>query len=174
MTPAELPAYLEGIKARVEAAAIPVVDAIASTYKEHLVGFTLHESGSHGPATSGDPDYPQAAAPGRPPAFMTGGLADSVIRTPGTGGGGIGEAMVAPTAIYAATQEYGGVHTGKPFMWLWVKYIGPAQVRHRGWVRSEVTIKEHPYMRTAVAETIANGSLERAGMATFEAVVWGG
>ena len=54
MTPAELPAYLEAIKARVEASAIPVVDAIAATYKEHLVGFTLHESGSH-PAGHADP-----------------------------------------------------------------------------------------------------------------------
>lgn len=166
MTPAELPAYLEAIRARVEASAIPVVDAIASTYKEHLVGFTLHESGAHPPVTR------TPAPPGRPPAFMTGHLAASVFRTPGVGGGGIAEAMVSPDTIYASTQEWGGVHTGKPFMWLWVRYIGPTAVRSRGWVRHTVDIPERPYMRTAVAETIANGSLERAGMATFEAVVW--
>jgi len=168
MTPAELPAYLEGIKARVEAAAIPVVDAIASTYKEHLVGFTLHESGSHPPVTR------TPAAPGRPPAFMTGHLAASVFRTPGAGGGGIAEAMVSPDTIYASTIQWGGVHTGKPFMWLWVRYIGPTAVRAHGWVKHEVTIPSYPYMDVAVSESIANGSLERAGMATFEAVVWGG
>jgi len=173
MTPAELPGYLAEIRARVEASAIPVVDAITDTYKTHLVDFTLHESGSHGPATPGNPGYPPAAAPGRPPMSMTGHLAESVFRTPGVGGGGIAEAMVSPDTIYAATQEYGGVHTGKPFMWLWVHYIGPTAVKNRGWIKPEVTIKEHPYMSTAVTETIANGSLERAGMATFEAVVWG-
>jgi len=31
VTPAELPGYLEAIRARVEAAAVPVVDAIAET-----------------------------------------------------------------------------------------------------------------------------------------------
>src|SRR6185437_10245593 len=86
VTPAELPGYLEAIRARVEAAAVPVVAAIAETYKEHLVGFTLHESGSHPPVTR------TPAVPGRPPAFMPGGvngsLAGSVTKTPGTGGGG--------------------------------------------------------------------------------------
>ena len=167
MTPAELPAYLMEIRARVEAAAIPVVDAIASTYKEHLVGFTLHESGAHPPVTQ------TPAAPGRPPAFMTGHLAGSVFRAPGAGGGGIAEAMVSPDTIYAATQQWGGVHTGKPWMWLWVRYIGPTAVRNHGWVKHEVTIPARPYMDVAVDETIANGSLERAGIAAFEAVVWG-
>ena len=172
MTPAELPAFLEAIKARVEASAVPVVDAVAGHYKEHLVGFTLHESGSHPPVTR------TPAAPGRPPAFMPGGLhgslAGSVVKTPGVGGGGIATSIVAPHVIYAAVQEWGATMTGKPWMWLWVGYIGPGEVRRRGWRRHEVTIPERPYMRTAVDETIADGSLERAGMATFEAVVWGG
>lgn len=167
MTPAELPGYLEAIKARVEAAAVPVVDAIAETYKEHLVGFTLHESGSHAPVTR------TPAPAGRPPAFMTGELAGSATKTPGAGGGGIAESTVAPRAIYAATQEYGGVHTGSPFMALWIRYIGYAEVKRRGWLRREVKIPPRPYMSTAVAETIANGSLERAGAERFEAVVWG-
>jgi hypothetical protein len=164
----ELPAYFEAIKARVEASAVPVVDAIAKTYKDHLVGWTLHESGSHAPVTR------TPAPPGRPPAFMTGGLAASVTRTPGVGGGGVAVAYVAPHTIYAATQEYGGVHVGKPWMWLWVRYIGPQEVARRGWVRHTVTIPARPYMSTAVEETIANGSLVRAATDTFMRVVWGG
>ena len=69
MTFEEMIPYLEGMKARVEASAVPVVDAIAETYEEHLVGYTLHESGSHAPVTR------TPAPPGRPPAFMPGGLA---------------------------------------------------------------------------------------------------
>ena len=168
ITPAELPGLLEALKARVEAAAVPVVDAIAETYKEHLVGYTLHESGSHPPVTQ------TPAAPGRPPAFMTGQLAGSVTKTPGAGGGGIAESTVSPHTIYAGTQEYGGVHTGSPFMALWIRYIGYAEVKRRKWLRHTVKIPPRPYMSTAVAETIANGSLERAGADRFEAVVWGG
>ena len=38
-------------------------------------------------------------------------------------------------AVYAATQEYGGVHTKSPgFMALWVRYIGYAEVKARGMV----------------------------------------
>ena len=171
MDPGALPGYLKAINVRVAEAAVPAVGAIAKTYKDHLVDFTLRESGSHPPVTR------TPAAPGRPPAFMPGGLngslAASVTRTPATGGGGIGEASVAPHTIYAATQEWGGVHHGSPFMWLWVRYIGMLAVARRGWVRRTVTIPERPYMRTAVDETIANGSLVRAGERAFETTVWG-
>jgi len=171
VTPAELPGYLEAIRARVEAAAVPVVDAIAETYKEHLVGYTLHESGENEPVTR------TPAVPGRPPAFMPGGkhgsLAGSVIRTPGTGSGGVATSIVAPKAIYSATLQWGAVHTGKPWMWLWVAYIGPGEVRRRGWVRHTVKIPAYPYMDVAVDETIVNGSLERAGISAFMAAVWG-
>lgn len=171
MTPAELPAYLAQIRARVEASAIPVVDAIAETYEEHLVGFTLHESGSHPPVTR------TPAAPGRPPAFMPGGvngsLSGSVVRTPGAGGGGVAEAAVMPTTIYAATLQWGGDHVGRPMMWLWVKYVGPAAVRARGWIKHETHHPAYPYMDVAVGETVASGSLVRSAAARFMAVVWG-
>lgn len=167
MTPDELPAYLEAIAARAMEAAVPVVDAVAGTYKTHLVGFTLHESGSHPPVTY------TPAAPGRPPAMMTGKLAGSVTKTPGSGSGGVAESAVAPHTIYAATQEYGGVHTGVPWMWLWVRYIGMAEVQRRGWIMHQVKIPPRPYMSTAVDETILDGSLERAGENAFEIAVWG-
>lgn len=168
MTPAELPAYLEAIRARVEASAVPVVDAIASRYEGHLRDVTLTESGSHPPVTQ------TPAPPGRPPAVMTGRLRESVFKTPGVAiGAGIAESSVSPNTIYAATQEFGGVHTGKPLMWLWVRYIGPWEVRRRGWRKHEVTIPPRPYMTTAVAETVAEGSLVRAAAERFMAVVWG-
>lgn len=167
MTPQELPGYLRAVRARIEAAAVPVCDAIGETYKEHLVGFTLHESGSHPPVTQ------TPAAPGRPPAFMTGGLADSVTKTAATGGGGVAECSVAPHVIYAATQEYGGDHHGNPLMWLWVRYVGPAEVKRRRWDKEIVHIPARPYMSTAVAEEIGNGELTKAAMESFEAAAWG-
>jgi hypothetical protein len=87
-------------------------------------------------------------------------------------GAGIATASVQPNTIYAATQEWGGIHTGR--MWLWVRYIGPRAVRMHGWVRETVDIPGRPYMRTAVAETMASGVLTRRAADTFEAVVWGG
>lgn len=168
MTPAEYLAWLEAFRDKVaEDVAAPVVDAIAGTYKSHLVGFTLLESGSHPPVTH------TPAPPGRPPAFMTGGLAASVTQTPAASGGWVATSIVAPHKIYAATQEFGGVHTGKPWMWLWVRYIGPYEVRKRGWRKHTVDIPPRPYMSTAVAETISNGSLSRAAVETFMAIVWG-
>jgi hypothetical protein len=171
VTPAELPAYLEAIKARVEASVVPVADAMAEAYKDHLTGFTLLESGSHPPVT-------QTPAPlGRPPALMPGGvngsLVGSVTRAPAVGGDGVATASVQPNVIYAATQEWGSVHRGNPRMWLWVRYIGPQEVKRRGWVKPIVRIPERPYMRTAVLELMGTGQLSRVAARTFEAVVWG-
>ncbi len=172
ITPAELPAYLAGIKARVEAAAVPVAQAIGEAYREHLVGFTLHESGTHAPVTQ------TPAVEGRPPAFMPGGkagsLAGSVIQVPAWSvGAGVAETIVAPKVIYSATIHWGAVHTGNPMMALWVGYIGYAEVKRRGWLLHKVKIPSFPYMIIAVDETIANGTSERAGVNAFTVAVWG-
>ena len=167
MSPDELPAYLEAIAARAMEAAVPAVDAVAGTYKDHLVTFTLHESGSHPPVTY------TPAPPGRPPAMMTGKLAASVTRTPGSGSGGVATAAVAPHTVYASTQQWGGIHTGVPWMWLWIRYVGMAEVQARGWIMHQVHIPDRPYMNVAVDETILDGSLERAGMNAFDVAVWG-
>jgi hypothetical protein len=142
---------------------------MGKTYEKHLVNVTMMESGTHPPVTF------TPAAPGRPPAIMTGRLRGSVAMAGPTGGGGIGMSSVAPHTIYAATQEWGGIHIAKsgPFMWLWIRYIGWRGVLARGWLRSEVTIPERPYMRTATTEEIANGELQDAAVAAFEAAVWG-
>lgn len=168
ITPAQLPAYLEAIKARVEAAAVPVVNAIAETYDEHLRNVTLIESGAHAPVTR------TPAVEGRPPALMTGRLKDSVLATPGVMvGTGMAEASVAPHTVYSATIHWGAVHTGKPWMALWIRYIGYAEVKRSHWLRHTVDIPSFPYMIIAVQETIANGALERAGINAFVLAVWG-
>ena len=170
---AGLPGLFEGIRARVEPAAVPVAGAIGRTYERHLVDVTLTESGSHPPVTR------TPAAEGRPPAVMPGGLygslRGSVTMAGPTGGGGIGESSVAPHVIYAAAQEWGADISAKngPFMWLWVRYIGPAKVERYGWLKETVHVPERSYMRTAVRETIADGSLSAAAETTFEAIVWG-
>ena len=168
MTPGELPGVLAAIAGRASAAAVPVAGAMAKTYETHLVDITLIESGSHAPVT------PTPAPPGRPPAEMTGALRGSVTMAGPTGGGGIGTASVAPHTIYAATQEWGGVHSAVngPYMWLWLRYVGYIEVIRRNWLKTTVEIPERPYMRTAVAETIASGELQGAAERAFEAAVW--
>jgi phage gpG-like protein len=169
VTPQELPAYLEGIRARIAAAEVPVAQEMGRAYKEHLVGFTLHESGSHPPVTR------TPAPEGRPPAFMPGGvngsLAGSVTQGATEGGDGWGQTSVAPHTVYAATQQWGGVHRGN--MALWIRYIGYEAVKEAGWLRKVVDIPARPYMNVAVDEMIANGQLSRVAADTFEAVVWG-
>jgi hypothetical protein len=169
---AALPGLFEAIQARVEAAAVPVAGAMGRAYKGHLVDVTLTESGSHAPVTR------TPAPPGAPPAQMPGGLhgslRGSVTMGGPIGGGGIGESWVNPNVIYAAIQEWGGAPAGRPLMWLWVGFIGPAEVIRRGWRKEVVVIPERSYMRRAVTEEIANGDLSRAAEGTFMAVVWGG
>lgn len=174
MTPEEDVAFLKAAAARALAAAVPVAGVMGKTYERHLVDVTLVESGTHAPVT----DTP--AAPGRPPAQMPGGvngsLRGSVTMEGPSGGAGIGESSVAPHTVYAATQEWGSVHdaVNGPYMWLWIAYVGYREVIRRRWLRTTVEIPKRPYMRTAVAEEIASGELQKAAEAAFEAAVWGG
>ncbi len=167
---AALPGLFEGIRTRAEAAAVPAAGAMGKAYKGHLVDVTLMESGSHPPVTE------TPSSPGSPPAMMTGRLRGSVAMTGPYGGGGIGESSVAPHTVYAVTQEYGEVHHAVkgPYMWLWLRYAGPAEVARRHWLKETVDIPERSYMRRAVRETIADGSIRRAAEEAFAAIVWGG
>ena len=171
ITPDELPAYLQAIYDRVEAAAVPVAQKVGNAYKEHLVGFTLRESGEHTAPTH------TPSVPGRPPAFMTGHLAETVRQVPAFGvGPGVARTSVAPHTDYAATIQWGQTHVGRPGkgMWLWLdRPYTPHQVKARNLVKEEVVIPSYPYMNVAVDETIANGALERAGEEAFTAAVWG-
>ena len=171
MTFDELPAFWSAIRDRVEESIVPVCDAIGDAYKEHLVDYTLIESGAHPPASA--EGYPPSAPEGRPPMLMTGQLRDTVVKTPAVGSGGWASCDVMPTTIYAATIQWGGVHTGQPLMVLWMRYIGYPNAKKLGWLRREVTIGSRPYMTIAVAETMADGKLTRAAAESFEALVWG-
>jgi hypothetical protein len=169
---AEWGPYLTVFRDRAEAAAVPAANAMTEAYHDHLIGFTLIESGSHPPVTR------TPAPPGRPPAVMPGGvngsLIGSVTRAAAVPDGpGIATGSVQPNTIYAATQEWGGVHHGSPYMLLWVRYVGPYEVRKRGWRKAVVDIPARPYMRTAVAEMIATGELSRVAGRTFSAYTWG-
>lgn len=168
----DLAGYLTEVRERVAASMVPVDDAIGSAYRDHLVDYTLIESGAHPPAMD-PPAYPPAAPPGRPPMVMTGNLRDTVVKTPAAGDGGVAECSVFPTVIYANTQQWGADHTGAPLMVLWLRYVGYDRAKAAGWRRHTVRIKPHPYMNTAVDESIANGTLSRAAVASFAAVVWG-
>ena len=111
--------------------------------------------------------------PGAPPASMTGTLRRSVTCVRGPGGGMVASSIVGPHTIYAATQEFGGVHTGRPHMWLWLKYIGPEEVRRRGWVKRQVDIPARPYVRPSRDDVIANGMAVGAANAAFIREVFG-
>ncbi len=110
MSPEENVAFFEAIKAQVSTAAPPAVDGMTETF-EDAVGRTLRLS-AHAPMPAGPPhSIPfgifHKATPGAPPAYATGDLARSVIRTPASGGI-TASALVGATAIYAALQEWGG------------------------------------------------------------------
>ena len=164
---AEVPALYEAIAKKAAGAAVPVVNAIAETYEDQLENVTLVESGAHGMATMAG--YPPSAPVGRPPMMMTGHLRDSVFRTPGHGGM-VAFASVAPDTIYAATIQWGGVHSGD--MWLWIhRTLTAHQVYRKGWVKREVTIGSRPYMSIAVIESW--GAMSAAAVETFAREVWG-
>ena len=172
MTPEENVAFLEGIRAKVATAAPPCADAMGQTHKTHLVHVTLMESGKSLPPTAhSDPLI--ASAPGDPPGILTGRLRASVTCVPGVQGGAFASSIVGPHTIYARTLEWGDVHTGRPSMWLWVGYVGPAVTQQRGWVRQEVDIPARPYMRPSRDAVLADGSVVREANFAFTMHVWG-
>jgi hypothetical protein len=154
---------LKALQGRAEAAAVPAAGAMGRTYKSHLIYVTLLEHGAHPPVTQ------TPSPPGAAPSMITGRLRGSVTMAGPFGGGGIGESSVQPNTIYAATQQWGGVHHGKPLMWLWAKYIGHVP----GFDKEVVHIPSRPYMTIAVDEEIASGGLHRSAEEAFIVIVWG-
>lgn len=167
MTPEEALALLKEVRDKVATAAPECAMAMGRTHERHLTHVTLMESGAHPPVTQ------TPAAPGAPPASITGNLRRSVTCVPGAQGGSFATSLVGPHVTYAATQEWGGVHHGSPSMWLWIKYIGAAEVKRRKWVRQTVTIPARPYMRPSRDAVVADGSVVRAANEAFMAHVWG-
>ena len=75
---------------------------------------------------------------------------------------------MAPHVIYAATQERGGVHEAHT-----VPSTCTGSTPGGEWFKKRVDIPQAPYMEPAQREVIEDGSLVRAAMEAFMAVVWG-
>ena len=158
-------ALFKAIRDQAATAAPPAVNRMTETFKD-AVGRTLRLA--TGPAMPAGPDHDirfgvfYKAVPGQPPVHRTGNLADSVFRTPASGGI-TASALVGATAEYAALQEWGG----------WTEPRGPKPMawhNTRGWWKKwHVDIPEHPYFRPTVDRTVADGSLGRAARDAFAA-----
>lgn len=159
MTLDELIAALEDMRDRAAKAAPAVALEMARVYSVHLSRVTLRRSF----ATPGQFGTP--AAPGGPPAFRTGRLAESVWPWPGPSSGTTGRAFAGPHTIYARTQETGAVHFARNFPHMHWRNSGGE------WWKKRVDIPARPYMEPAVAEVIADGSLRSAAEAVFRAAV---
>lgn len=161
ITPEEVPGFLKLIRDRAATAAPPTVMAIAQTYQKHLQKVTLRR------AFSAVGQFGTSAAPGQPPAWRTGALARSVVTATGASSGVTASAWVGPHVIYARIQDQGGVNR-------------PTHARYMHWVNSggswylkRVRIPPRPYMKPALEDCLANGSLTSAGMEAFYVKVWG-
>lgn len=165
MTPEELPGLFAAIRDQASTAARPAVDGMTETF-EDAVGRTLRLS-AHAPMPAGPPhSIPfgifHKATPGAPPAYATGNLAGSIMRTPASGGI-TASALVGATAVYAALQEWGGETWPSRSAYMhWQNTAGP-------WWMKRVTVPEHPYFRPTVDRTVADGSLSRAARDGFAA-----
>ena len=161
ITPEEVPGFLKLIRDRAADAAPPAVTAIAQTYQKHLQKVTLRRSFA-APGQFGTP-----AAPGQPPAWRTGALARSVWTTAGPSSGATASAWVGPHVIYARIQNQGGVNRPTHAKYMhWVNSGG-------SWYLKRVDIPARGYMRPALEDCLANGSLTEAGMEAFYVRVWG-
>jgi hypothetical protein len=159
VTPDELVGLLEDMRDRAIAAAEPCALEMARVYSVHLSRVTLRRAVA-APGQFGTP-----APPGSPPAFRTGLLSESVTHWPGGSSGMTGWAYAGPHAIYAVTQETGAIHFARRARYMhWVNDAGP-------WWKKRVDIPPRPYMQPAVAEVVADGSLQRAAALTFRALV---
>ena len=166
MDPDEAIAYMQLIMERASRAAPACAMAMGETHRDYMQNVTLSRFQSVPVSQTPSPR-------GAPPASMTGTLRRSVTCVRGPGGGMNASALTGPNTIYAATQEWGQVHTGKPRMWLWLRYIGAYEVRSRGWVKRTVDIPERPYIRPSRDAVIANGSAVGAANAAFMRQVFG-
>ncbi len=166
MTPDQAIAYMELIRDKAAKAAPDCAMAMGRVHQDYMQRVTLSRFQSTPVSRTPSP-------PGAPPASMTGNLRRSVTCVRGPGGGVVASSLVGPHTIYAVTQEWGEVHTGRPHMWLWIKYIGPQEVKRRGWVKRVVHIPARPYVRPSRDAVISNGSVQAAGNAQFIRQVFG-
>lgn len=147
MTPAELPAYLQAMTARIrEDGARDAANAMAFTYQADVV------RSMHGPAPS---------PPGTPPARRTGTLARSVRTNPAVGGGTRAVSRVAPHTVYARIQQLGGT----------IRVVR-AKVLTDGktFFGTQVTLPARPYMVMTAAR---RAKVHRAAVNAIKALING-
>lgn len=102
------------------------------------------------------------APPGRPPAYASGVLRESIVLVSAYGSSVSASSSVYALAIYAALQEYGGSTWPNRSRYMhWVNSAGP-------WWKKRVTVPEHPYMRPSLEACIRDGSLTGSAMVAFE------
>jgi hypothetical protein len=162
VSPEENAAFFEAIKDQVPGANQNANTRMSSQFSgdvSRVLRMTFHA-----PGPSGAPHYRPFgifynAAEGAPPAYATGNLANSMVRTPASAGL-VSRAMVGNVAIYAGVQEWGAVNLPNS------AYLHWRNTRGSFWMKS-VTITEHPYFRRALEFDLANGSLTEAAMKGF-------
>lgn len=154
MTPDENVKLWESLLATVADSAPDIADGMAEVFQGRVQNFTLRQS-IHPPGMF------WKATTGRPPAYVTGNLARSIIMTPAHGSI-TATASVGATAVYAAIQEFGGYTWGNRGLMHWRNSGGE-------WFMRKVFVPEHPYMRPTVEATIRDGSLQRSAIAAFMA-----
>ena len=162
MSPEENLAYFQAIADQVPAANQDANTRMSSRFSGD-VSRTLRMT-VHAPMPAGPPhDIPfgifYPAVKGAPPAYATGNLARSMVRTPASAGL-VSRAMVGNTAVYANVQEEGATLFPNSAYLHWVNHRGSYFMR-------SVTVTEHPYFRRTLRFDIANGSLTEAAMKGF-------
>ena len=161
MTIDELIAKLEAIRDEAAAAMPACAMAMSDTYKEHLTRVTLQRSiASTWPGPPGKGQFGSPAPAGSPIAYRFGNLSRSVTSWPGGSSGYSAFAHVAPHVVYAGVQEYGAViDAHRPYM-RWYNSRG-------WWALKRVKVPPRPYLRPALDDVSADGSLERAAGEKF-------
>jgi hypothetical protein len=150
---ADLPAYLKALQKAAGDAAPPAANAMAAAFKYQVQNVALKQV-AHGPGLF------WKAAPMRPPAYVTGFLANSMYMRPASGAV-YGSASVGITAKYAALQEFGGeTWPSRASSMHWVNSGGP-------WWRKRVLVPPHPYWRPTAERMIRNGDLTRDAYSAF-------
>ena len=162
MSPEENLAYFQAIADQVPGANQNANTRMSSQFSGD-VGRVLRMT-FHAPMPAGAPHYRPFgifynAVEGAPPAYATGNLANSMVRTPASAGL-VSRAMVGNVAVYAAVQEEGATLLPNSAYLHWVNTRG-------AYYKRSVTVPPHPYFARALRFDIANGSLTEAAMKGF-------
>lgn len=159
MTPEQLVVKLGRVEAALASrAATAAANAMAGEFQRELVGVTLRRS-THPKGTR------TPAAPGSPPALVTGTLRRSVRIVPAVSAGPRASAEVRAGTVYARIQELGGVVKAKRAPYLRFRYGG-------AWVqKKQVRLPARPYMKPTLAALAASGQLRRVAADAVKIVV---